>query len=351
MIYGFLAAILFGMSPPLCKLLLGWASPLALASLLYLGAGVGLLSVYALRRAFWHLPSSPPPRGREWSLLAGAVVCGSILAPFLLMLGLGRTPASTASLLLNLELVATALLAWTFFKEGFERRVGLGMAGVLAGCVALSWPSEAGWNGWAGPAAIAGACALWGMDNNFTQGLAERDPLLVAGLKGLAGGAVNGLIAMGAGQAFPKGTSLGACLIVGFICYGLSLVFFVLSLRRMGTARTVALFSLAPFAGAGLSFVLLGEAVSPSFLVGLVLVAAGLAVTLVLRHEHPHTHDETDHEHLHIHDEHHDHRHGVGTFPEEPHVHRHHHEFLVHLHPHFPDSHHRHGHPNGASEP
>lgn len=191
------------------------------------------------------------------------------------MVGLGRTPTSAASLLLNLERVATVVLAWFFFHEGIERRMGWGMARVLAGCVAPTSPWEMALSGLAGPFAVARACALWGLENNFTQGLAVRDPLLVAGLKGFAGGTFNGFLSVVTQQEFPRGGYLGAAPLVGFLGYGLSLAFFVFSLHRLGTARTAALFSLVPFTGVGFSFALLGDAFTHSFGIGRALVAAG----------------------------------------------------------------------------
>lgn len=345
MIYGVLAALLFGATAPVCKLLLEGASPLGLASLLYLGSGAGLLSWFLLRRALLRIPASPPPRGREWGTLALSALCGSLLAPVLLLAGLARTPASSASLLLNLELASTVLLAWLVFREGFERRVGFGVGILLLGCLVLAWPQRWAWEGLAGPGLIAGACLLWGLDNNLTQGLAERDPALVAGLKGLAGGGTNAVLAVLAGQSFPTGWSLGAALGTGFLGYGVSLACFVLSLRTLGTARTASLFALAPFVGAGLSVALLGDPLSARFLAGLGLVAAGLAFAVGLRHEHPHDHAAEEHDHLHHHDAHHRHDHGEPRGEGAHHSHPHRHDPLTHIHPHMPNTHHRHGHP------
>ena len=339
-----LAALLFGASPPLCKILLGGASPLVAASLLYLGSGAGLLALVAVRRAVRGGPASPPLRGRDWLLLLGAVASGAVLAPLLLLAGLLLAPASVSSLLLNLELVFTAVLAWWFFREGFERRVALGMAGIVLGCAVLSWPGRLETGGGLGALAVAAACLLWGLDNNLTQALSERDPVQVAALKSLAGGAVNGVAAFAVGSSFPLAWTAPALLLVGFVCYGVSLLLFIASLRRVGTARTAAGFALAPFVGAGLSFALLAEPVSPRFFAGLACVGAGLWLALAGRHEHTHTHEALAHDHLHVHDEHHRHEHPDGATPAGPHSHPHVHEPLTHPHAHFPDIHHRHGH-------
>lgn len=341
-----LAALLFGASAPLCKILLGDAAPLALAALLYLGSGMGLV-VWMLLRRLTGAAAGPgsPWRAAELRTLAGAVLAGGILAPALFLAGLFRTPASSASLLLNLELVFTVLLAFLFFREGFEGRVAVGLAVVLAGCVVLGWPSDgvAGLPG--GVLPIAAACLCWALDNNLTQRLADRDPVIIAAVKGLAGGAVNALLALGLGQAFPEGRALLWALGVGLGGYGLSLVLFVVSLGRLGTARTVGVFAAAPFAGAALSVLLLGERITPGLVVAAALLLVGLAFALGGRHAHLHAHQATAHAHAHRHDDgHHEHDHDEGTSGAEPHDHTHRHEGTAHIHSHHPDTHHRHEH-------
>ena len=342
--YGFLSAILFGASVPLSKILLKGVAPLPLASLLYLGSGAGLLAVLFIRRALGMRRGIASPAGREWFRLSGAVLSGGVLAPLLLMEGLSRTPASNVSLLLNLELVATAALAWLLFKEGFETRAGMGFAAVVAGAAVLAWPSRLDLGGMAGAAAVALACLLWGLDNNLTQGLAHRDPRLIAGIKGFIGGGVNAIISSAAGEDFPSGTVLGLALAVGFACYGMSLALFVISLRKVGTVRTTALFALAPFAGAGLSLVLLKEPAGARFAAGLSILVAGVVLTFTGRHEHLHSHEGLEHDHPHTHDGHHSHAHDGLVLPEGTHGHPHRHDAAAHSHPHFPDTHHRHTH-------
>lgn len=340
-----LAAILFGATAPLCKLLLGDVAALPLAALVYLGSGVGLAAWMVLRRVLGAgRGRALGLRGADWFTLGGAVAAGGILAPILFLVGLSASQASTASLLLNLELVFTTLLAWTLFREGFEGRVAWGLAVVLVGCIVLAWP-ESGFQVWgAGALPIAGACLCWGLDNNLTQRLAARDPVQIATIKGLAGGTVNTALALALGQAFPPTAPLLAALFVGFCGYGVSLVLFVMSLGRIGTARTIGVFAAAPFVGTCLSLLILGEVPRLSLFLAATVLLVGLIVTLGGHHAHVHTHTAEVHTHRHHHDEHHQHGHDGSEAGDEPHDHAHRHESLEHVHPHYPDTHHRHRH-------
>src|SRR5690348_18269332 len=195
------AAVLFGLGTPCAKLLLGRASPQLLAGMLYLGSGVGLLLVWSTRRG--RAPNEAPLMRRDAPWLAGAIVSGGVLGPLLLMLGLARTPASTASLILNLEGVLTALLAWFVFRENFDRRIALGMAAIVAGGAVLSWEGRMELGGIAGPLFVAGATLCWAVDNNLTQKVSAGDPAQVAMLKGLVAGTVNTSLAVMLGAALP----------------------------------------------------------------------------------------------------------------------------------------------------
>jgi len=338
------AAVLFGLSAPFAKLLLRGAAPQLLAGLLYLGSGAGLLLVWMARRARSRGRAEAPLARRDAPWLAGAIAFGGVLGPLLLMAGLARTPASSASLLLNLEGVLTALLAWFVFRENFDRRIALGMLVIVAGGVVLSWEGRVAWGGLAGPLAVAGACLCWAVDNNLTQKVSAGDPVQIAMLKGLAAGGVNAAIALALGAAWPAPARVGGAMLLGFLSYGVSLVLFVLALRHLGTARTGAYFSTAPFVGAAVSLALFRERPTVGLLAGAALMAAGVWLHLTERHEHEHAHEAMAHEHLHTHDEHHQHAHGPDDPPGEPHSHPHRHEPLVHAHPHYPDIHHRHGH-------
>jgi drug/metabolite transporter (DMT)-like permease len=336
-----LSAALFGAATPLAKLLLGQTSPLLLAGLLYLGSGLGLAAWLAVRP---RPERAPPLAAAEWRWLAGAILAGGVVGPAALMLGLSRTDASSASLLLNLEAVLTAALAWVVFRENVDRRVFLGMVAIVAGGVVLSWDAAPRGGGAAGPLLIAAACLAWAIDNNLTRKVSGGDAATIACLKGLAAGSVNVGLALQAGAVMPAPSTLAGASLVGFAGYGVSLALFVVALRHLGTARTGAYFSVAPFFGAALAFSLLGESPTAAFWIAAALMAAGVWLHVTERHEHLHEHEPLSHAHEHVHDEHHRHEHDFPWDGREPHVHPHEHRRLVHSHPHYPDLHHRHRH-------
>jgi drug/metabolite transporter (DMT)-like permease len=336
------AALLFGAGTPLAKLLLAQASPWLLAALLYLGSGLGLALLRRLRRA----PPVTLPAG-EIRWLAGAVLAGGVAGPVLLMMGLAGMPAAGASLLLNAEGVFTALLAWFVFRENFDRRVALGMAAIVAGGLVLSWPGQASWPSWQPTLLVTGACLAWGIDNNLTRKVSLSDASWIAMVKGLAAGATNLVLALLLGASWPSLPIVLAAGVVGFASYGASLALFVVGLRELGTARTGAYFSVAPFFGAVLAITLLGEPASVPLLAAGALMAVGVALHLSERHEHRHAHEQMEHTHEHVHgagDRHHDHVHEPPVPPGTRHSHAHRHPALEHSHPHYPDAHHRHEH-------
>jgi len=255
------AALLFGAGIPVAKLLLGQISPWLLAGLLYLGSGAGLLLWRLVRRA---APVNLTRREIGW--LTAAIFFGGMIGPVLLMWGLKTMPASGAALLLNTESVFTAVLAWFVFKENFDRRIALGMGFIVAGALLLSWPNDARIGLMLPALAVLGACLAWAIDNNLTRKVALADADYIAMLKGWVAGGINLMLALSMGATLPNlGVSLAAG-ILGFFSYGLSLMFFVVGLRHLGTARTGAYFALAPFAGALLAVLLLGEGVTYSLL-------------------------------------------------------------------------------------
>ncbi len=337
------SAVLFGASTPFAKLLLlGSVDPWLMAGLLYLGAGLGLAAVHISRSAL-RLPAVEAPlRRADLPWLTAVILFGGVLGPLLLMLGLARSNAAAASLLLNLEGLATMAIAWVVYRENVDRRLLLGAFAILAGAVVLSWQHATSFQ-WSG-LLIAGACLCWGIDNNLTRKLSSSDPVQIAMLKGLVAGAVNLVLALRHGATLPPPGTLAAVGLIGFLGYGVSLVLFVLGLRYLGTARTGAYFSLAPFVGAALAVVMLGEPLSAHLVIAGVLMALGLWLHLAEQHEHEHLHEPMAHEHRHHHDEHHQHKHAASDPPGEPHTHSHRHVRLVHRHPHYPDLHHRHGH-------
>jgi drug/metabolite transporter (DMT)-like permease len=281
---------------------------------------------------------------RELPWLAGAIAAGGIVGPLLLMIGLQRTEAATASLMLTLEGVATALMAWFVFHENFDRRIAVGMACLVAGAAILSWTGQPTLSGVVGPLAIAGACVAWGLDNNLTRKVSLADPLQIVELKGLIAGPFNVALALAMGDALPGAAAIGAAGLVGVLGYGLSLALFVLALRHLGTARTGAYFSTAPFFGAAAAIVALNEPMTVQLLGAAGLMAVGVWLHVTEQHEHSHFHPSTAHEHAHSHDEHHQHVHGPDDPTGEPHSHRHDHAPLEHSHRHVPDAHHQHRH-------
>ena len=341
-IYALLAALLFGASTPFAKLLLGDVAPVMLAGLLYLGSGVGLTLIRLIRDRgckFPHLAIT------EWPWLLGAILFGGVLGPVTLLFGLTQTTGARASLLLNLEAVLTAVIAWTVFRESADKRIVLGMAAIVLGGIALSWQTnvDASLN-WLGPVLISLACLCWAIDNNLTRKVSASDALFIAGVKGLIAGTVNCALALFLGLSLPTGLVVFSTMTLGLMGYGLSLVLFVLALRGLGTARTGAYFSTAPFIGAAISVVLLGEPTGGLFWLAAFLMAVGVWIHLTEHHEHEHHHESLEHEHGHTHDVHHQHIHDFAWDGQEPHDHKHVHIEVTHKHPHFPDIHHRHSH-------
>lgn len=342
--FALMAAALFGASTPFAKLLVGNMSPVLLAGLLYLGSGLGLTLIRLLRDRGWR--ASGLARA-EWPWLLGAIFFGGVAGPVALMFGLMTTSASSASLLLNLEAVLTAVIAWVVFKENADKRMVLGMAAIVAGGVALSWPgdSSGSFNG-LGPALVCVACLCWAIDNNLTRKVSASDALFIAGTKGILAGLTNTLLALSLGAALPGLVTTLETMAVGLLGYGFSLVMFVLALRGLGTARTGAYFSTAPFVGALLALVVFGESAGPQFWIASLLMAGGVWLHLTERHDHAHAHDALEHEHSHTHDAHHQHTHDAAGCETATgsHTHVHKHEETRHSHAHFPDIHHRHRH-------
>jgi drug/metabolite transporter (DMT)-like permease len=337
------AAVLFGLSTPLAKMLVDSVPALLLAGLLYMGSGIGLAVVLAIRTATGGGASITWPRGKDLWWLLGAIAAGGAVGPYLLMLGLQLTDAASASLILNLEGVFTALLAWFVFKENFDRRIAIGMALIVCGGVVLSIEPLRDATGLAGPLAIALACLAWAIDNNLTRKVSVHDAMFIACAKGLVAGSVSVALACAFGAQLPAASITLKAGLLGFVGYGVSLTLFVVALRSLGTARTGAYFSLAPFIGAALA-VALGAPMTLALVAAGLLMGAGVWLHLTEHHEHVHHHLPMAHEHPHTHDEHHQHLHGHEWDGKAPHSHVHVHKPLAHAHAHFPDIHHRHEH-------
>lgn len=340
------AALLFGLSPPLVKLLLPTSSPLMLAGLLYCGAGLGLLAVRLVTRWSRHGTSRREARLRRGDALplAGVILTGGVLGPVLMLVGLGRVSGAVGSLLLNLEAPFTIFLAVVFFREHLGRREALAALLIVAAAALLGFQGGALHADGPGVLALAGACLSWGLDNNLTQRLSVRDPVALVQVKALGAGTCNVALALVLGAQLPGGWHLLTAGGVGLACYGVSILLDVYALRLLGAAREAALFASAPFVGALASVAILGERLGLRELGALGLMVLGVVLLVRARHGHTHTHEPLEHDHLHVHDAHHQHAHPPGVDPSEPHSHPHRHAPLTHDHPHVSDLHHRHRH-------
>lgn len=342
--FAVLSAVLFGAGTPLAKVLLrDGLSPQLLAGLFYLGSGVGLGALFLGRRALGLKSGEARLRREDLPQFSLAVLLGGVIAPVLMMVGLERTSAASASLLQSLEGLATMGIAWVVFRENVDRRLLAGALAILAGAVLLSW-SGGSIRASSGALLIAAACVAWGADNNLTRPLAKADPVQIAAIKGLVAGSANVALALAAHARLPSAGTVAAAGGVGFFGYGVSLALYVLGLRHLGAARTAAYFSTAPFIGSALAIGLLSEPLTGRLLVAGALMGVGLYLHLTERHQHLHVHEALEHAHRHVHDEHHQHAHTSSDPPGEPHSHWHRHEPLTHSHPHYPDLHHRHDH-------
>jgi drug/metabolite transporter (DMT)-like permease len=345
--YALISAALFGFSTPAAKVLVGSVTPVVLAGLLYSGAGIGVAVLRKLAPGVMGSAQEAAISRAEMPWLVAAILSGGVAGPLLLMLGLARTEAATASLLLTFEGAATALIAWFVFHENFDRRIAFGMACIVVGAAILSWTGTPTLDGFIGPLAILVACVVWGLDSNFTRKISLADPLQIVQLKGLVAGPCNLLLGISFGAHLPSVSTMLMAGLVGFLGYGISLALFVVALRHLGTARTGAYFSTAPFIGTAAAVIGLAEPFSLQLAIAGALMAVGVWLHLTEHHEHSHTHDSLAHTHAHVHDQHHQHSHGPNDPVGEPHTHFHEHLPLRHSHPHVPDMHHTHRHSQG----
>ncbi|MFO8034334.1 MAG: EamA family transporter [Candidatus Bipolaricaulota bacterium] len=345
MLYGMLAAVLFGINAPLSKLLLDGVDPIILAGLLYLGAGAAMGVVHGGQRALGVEGAEARLSREDVPWLAGAVLAGGVLGPILLLLGLQLSPAATVSLLLNFEVVATGVVAFMLFGEAVGKRSWTAIAAVTAGGALLSIDPADGWGVSLGSLLVIGACVAWGLDNNLTGRISLKDPKRIVMIKGLAAGGFSLLLGLALGRPLPALAGALWALGLGTVSYGASIVLYVQSLRRVGAARTGAVFGLAPFVGVGLSLLVFVQAPQWPFYGALPLMIVAAVLLARERHAHEHAHAELKHTHGHRHDDgHHQHLHGPGCEDARRHAHEHTHAQLTHSHPHRPDAHHRHGH-------
>lgn len=337
-----LSAVLFGISPVLCKMVIGEMSPALLAGLLYLGSGVGLqiLLLFQRRNSLRELRQLSPQQRFK---LLGAVLSGGIIAPLCLTYGIKYGTASEVTLLLNLETVATTVIAWLIFKENISPRVWAGKALILIAASIVVLKSDGGFDFSLSGILIVFACIFWGIDNNLTRDVEELSSTVLASVKGLGAGVFTILLALLFSSGTATAVQVGGSLLIGALSYGLSLVLFVEALRKIGSARTATYFAIGPFIGTLMSIALLGDRPPTSYWFAMSLMLAGVFLLYNEVHRHLHTHKSMTHTHKHVHDEHHQHEHEEGEAA-APHEHLHVHDVIIHSHGHWPDIHHRHSH-------
>lgn len=335
-----LSAALFGAATPASKWLLESLGPFQLAGLLYLGAALATGPAHLRDRLHERQRPLDPANRRR---LLGAVVAGGILGPVLLLSGLRLALSGSVSLLLNFELAATAVLGVVLFGEQLGRSGWAGVLGVLAAGGLVS--SEGGWPGVAAACLVAAACVCWGLDNHWTALIDGMSPEGSTFWKGLVAGSANLMIGLASTPFETSPRVVTAALVVGALSYGASIVLYIRSAHQLGATRAQGVFASAPFIGAALSFVWLGEAIAWEHVAGAAVLVPSVIVLFWSQHEHLHVHEPLEHIHAHRHDDaHHAHLHPELEDPSIRHSHWHRHERLVHSHPHWPDVHHRHGH-------
>lgn len=339
--YAILAALCYGISAPIAKILLEELPPTLMAALLYLGAGIGMVAVNAFRKK--------EVRQREASITRKelpytlAMILLDIAAPVLLMVGLTTATPATASLLNNFEIVVTTMIALIFFKEAIGKRMWIAIAFITIASILLSVDDFSSLSFSISSGFILLACVCWGIENNCTRMLSLKDPLQIVMIKGFGSGLGSLSISLLIGERGTNLSYIAVALLLGFVAYGLSIYFYILAQRDLGASRTSAYYAFAPFIGMGLSLLIFMEKPSLSFMIALAIMIVGAFFAADEKHSHVHIHQQLSHEHRHNHhDQHHLHSHDHAIEGEHSHFHTH--EALSHQHTHTPDLHHIHTH-------
>lgn len=335
-----LSAMLFGLATPASKLLLGDLNPFLLAGLLYLGAAVGVTPLILREKAGRLVRRGIG--GRQYLYIGGAVICGGLLGPVLLLAGLQAAHASSVAIWLNMELVATAVLGALLFHDHLDRNGWLGV--ILALGAGLIMTASEGRGGLPAALLVTSACFCWGFDNHFTALIDCLTPSRITLLKGIFAGSVNIAIGLSLSGRLPATELAAKALALGAFSYGASIVLYVISAQQLGATRSQIIFSSSPLFGVGLAALLLQEQLHLFHLAAICCLAGAIYFSSRVKHRHDHSHNERTHTHLHTHDDgHHDHQH-EGPAISGPHAHTHRHLPVNHSHPHYPDLHHRHDH-------
>lgn len=324
--------MLFGAATPLLKLLTEDLGAFSLSGLLYLGAAAAV-APSAARGAGGRVRALG---GRDARLLVTSVVLGGMLAPLMLMVALDRVAAGTVSLLLTLELVATAAVARVVLREHIGGRTAAGIGLVVAANVLLVTSDSVSWS--VGGLLVVGTCLCWAADNVATAGIGALRPAQITLVKGLVAGSVN--LAIGLALDGPPPADALGVLVVGALSYGLSIPAWITGARLLGAARGQVIFALAPFVGLALAVPVNGEAIAAATALAAACALLGVLVMSTGAHDHEHAHDVLEHRHaIDASDPHH----APGRITVlDGDLHRH--DVLVHAHPHVPDAHHRHDH-------
>jgi drug/metabolite transporter (DMT)-like permease len=341
-IMAILAAILYGISSPVSKLLLAQIPATLMAALLYLGAGIGMLIVNGVQRLSHKAKIEAGLTRRELPYVVAMIIL-DIGAPILLMFGLTLSTPATVSLLNNFEIVSTSLIAFFIFKEAIGKRMVIAITLITLASIILSVAKISSITFSPGAILVLFACICWGLENNCTRMLSVKDPMQIVVIKGFGSGIGALLISFVSGQYRSNLKYMLAACVLGFVAYGLSIYFYILAQRGLGAARTSAYYAATPFIGVGISWMVFHNGITLSFLIALSIMLLGSYLALSEVHTHLHTHTEITHEHKHKHpEEHHTHAHIPGFIGE--HSHQHTHESMLHEHSHTPDAHHNHSH-------
>ena len=337
-----LAAALYGISAPASKVLLNYIEPLFLASLLYLGAGIGMGSYDLLRKIKTKRKAEANLSKKELPYIVAMIVL-DIIAPVMLLLGLQRTTAGTASLLNNFEIVTTSIIALVFFKEAVGKRQWIAMMLIIAASAILTFSAGSSFSLSIGSVYIILACVSWGIENNCTRQISLKDPVQIVTIKGFGSGIGAFIVCALWGQFTLNIFYIICALLLGFVSYGLSILFYVFAQRSLGAVRTSIYYSIAPFIGVVLSWIVLREEITVNFLAALGIMIVATYLMAAESHIHRHVHKALTHDHKHKHDDKH-HMHTHSEKIEGYHSHEHTHDAIEHTHGHFPDEHHRHEH-------
>ena len=335
-IYAFMAALFYAVNVPCSKVLLSDAAPTFMAGFLYLGAGIGVGIMYIFH--FPHESRKERLSKKDIPYTIGMVLL-DIAAPILLMIGISIGSSANASLLGNFEIVATTMVALVIFKEKVSWRLWIAIGLITASSIILSFSGTDSLEFSIGSLFVIGATVCWGFENNCTRNISDKSTYEIVTIKGLCSGMGSVIIALILGEKLPDIKTILIILLLGYVAYGLSIFTYIRAQKTLGAAKTSAYYAIAPFIGVLLSFVVLKESVSTTYIIALLvmLVGTGVIVYETLRYNHKHlhthvithTHDGTTHTHIIEHTHAHDHvinegKHGHSHSASELHCDIHH---------------------------